>query len=237
MDKKKQLSFVMPVYNGCAYLAETLNSLLAQTLKDIEIIVIDDGSVDSIEPLKRYYTAKDSRIVWNTLEKNAGQGNARNVGNSLATSPIIAVNDADDLSYPERAKEIVAYFKKHPKSDIVHSGFAVMDAMGDVKTVVKVQTFDTKRVMETTFCFICHSTMAYRKNVSEDIKYDTDKIDKMALDDWKFEVDATKKGYKIDSIDKELVIYRDLKTSISSRRNEQEALELKREYLKTLGGL
>lgn len=237
MTKKPLLSFVMPVYNGSAFIAESLNSLLVQTLKNIEIVVVDDGSVDSIEPLKKYFTEKDKRIIWYTFEKNQGVGFVRNKGNELAQSDIIAVNDSDDLSYPERAKTIVKYFKNNPDTSIVHSGFVIINGNGCITRAVDVQDFDIEKTKESGYCYICHSTMAYRKKVTDEIKYDIDGFSKLAMDDWHFQVTAYKKGYKIDGINKQLAVYRESMAGIFAKRNEDEAKALKLKYIESIGGL
>lgn len=90
------VSIVMPVYNAGRFLEETLDSLVAQNLKNIEIICVDDGSTDnSMEILKRY-SAADSRIRILT-QKKQGAGAARNYGMSVAQGEYLLFLDADDI--------------------------------------------------------------------------------------------------------------------------------------------
>lgn len=94
-----KISVIIPVYNAEKYLAECLNSILSQTLKEIEIICIDDGSNDSSLNILDDFANKDERIIIRTQE-NQGSGIARNYAMELAVGEFIAFMDADDW-YPE----------------------------------------------------------------------------------------------------------------------------------------
>lgn len=93
-----KVSVIVPVYNMEAYLGECLDSILGQTLSDIEIIAINDGSKDGSLPILRAYEKKDSRVK--VIDKpNEGVGKARNDGLKAATGEFIAFMDSDDY-YP-----------------------------------------------------------------------------------------------------------------------------------------
>ena len=93
-----KISVIIPVYNTEKYLKECLNSILAQTLKDIEIICVDDGSTDSCPKILDKYSQKDSRIKI-IRQKNQGAGNSRNNALKKATGEFVAFLDSDD-AYP-----------------------------------------------------------------------------------------------------------------------------------------
>ncbi|EKT8892851.1 glycosyltransferase [Listeria monocytogenes] len=100
-----KISVIVPVYNVISYIDETISSLLKQTLKDIEIILVDDGSSDgSFEKIVEYGDRFDNICV--AKEPNAGPGMARNNGLSIAKGKYISFVDSDDL-LPERALEIM----------------------------------------------------------------------------------------------------------------------------------
>lgn len=90
-----KVSIIMPVYNCEEYLAESLNSVLGQTLQEIEIICIDDGSTDNSGSILREYAERDSRIKFFT-QTNQGAGSARNIGIKHAIGEYLAFLDADD---------------------------------------------------------------------------------------------------------------------------------------------
>lgn len=100
MDVK--VSVVVAVYNSAAYLRETLDSICAQTLKDIEIILVDDGSTDESYKILEEYAAGDNRIkVLKQTEPSDGAALARNMGVSVASGEFVSVLDADDLFEPD----------------------------------------------------------------------------------------------------------------------------------------
>lgn len=91
-----KISVIIPVYNMEKYIGECLDSVLGQTLRDIEVIIINDGSKDNSLKIIKEYTKKDNRIV--VIDKeNAGVGAARNDGIRVATGDFVAFMDPDDM--------------------------------------------------------------------------------------------------------------------------------------------
>ena len=90
-----KISVIVPVYNGETYLAKCLDSLLAQTHTNLEILLINDGSTDATEFLCQQYAAKDARIVY-IAQENKGVSVARNKGLNAMTGDYLAFMDADD---------------------------------------------------------------------------------------------------------------------------------------------
>jgi len=101
----KKISVIVPIYNSERYLRKCLDSLVNQTLKDIEIILINDGSTDNSEKIVKEYTEKYKNIVY-INQKNSGQASARNNGISVATGEYLAFLDSDDY-ISEKAYEIL----------------------------------------------------------------------------------------------------------------------------------
>lgn len=91
-----KVSIVIPVYNVEKYLRECLNSVCRQTLADIEIICVDDGSTDQSGCILDEYAAKDDRFQI-IHKKNEGYGKAMNVGMAAVTSPYVGIVESDDL--------------------------------------------------------------------------------------------------------------------------------------------
>lgn len=97
-----KVSVVVAVYDSAAYLRQTLDSICAQTLRDIEIILVDDGSKDESYKILEEYAARDNRIkVFKQTEPSDGAALARNMGVTLATGEYVSVLDADDLFEPD----------------------------------------------------------------------------------------------------------------------------------------
>ena len=96
----KLVSIIVPIYNAQNYLNRCLDSLLAQTLEDIEIILINDGSKDDSLAICRAYEEKDSRIIV-IDQKNAGVSAARNAGLDRASGQYVGFVDPDDWVEPD----------------------------------------------------------------------------------------------------------------------------------------
>lgn len=119
-----KISVIIPVYNGSLFLERCLDSVLAQTLSDIEVICIDDFSCDnSLEILKRY-ALQDTRLKYFVNEKNIGQGLTRNKGIDLASGKYIAFVDCDDwienIMYERLYEKAVEYDYDLVCCNIVH---------------------------------------------------------------------------------------------------------------------
>ncbi len=108
----KKISIVIPVYNAEKYVKRTIDALLKQTYSNIELVFIDDGSVDSSAQIILKEAEKDSRIKYFKI-KNGGPGNARNVGISKATGEYIGFCDADDIPNEEMFENLVMYLENN----------------------------------------------------------------------------------------------------------------------------
>lgn len=116
-----KISIIIPVYNTEQYLEQCIDSILNQTLKDIEIILINDGSTDKSYNILKKYEKKDSRIVL-INQKNKGQGEARNIGIKIAKAPYIAFVDSDDFISPFMLQKLYIQMIQD-NSDIVKCAF------------------------------------------------------------------------------------------------------------------
>ena len=94
--RKPKVSVIVPVFNGETFVSECIESLLVQTLRDIEIILVDDGSTDGTGRICREYASSDDRIIL-IQQVNAGVSAARNAGLRVAKGEYLAFADADDL--------------------------------------------------------------------------------------------------------------------------------------------
>ena len=111
------VSVIVPVYNGEKYLKDCLNSILNQTLINIEIICVDDGSTDSSSEILKEFSFKDSRVKILSTE-NKGQGFARNLALKECNGEFIAFIDADDWINP-KALELLSLKAKNNNLDML----------------------------------------------------------------------------------------------------------------------
>ena len=123
------MSVCVPVYNGAVWLAEAVESALGQSHKNIEVVVVNDGSTDSTDALCQYY-AKKPNVIY-IKQENRGISAARNAAVKASTAPYIAVMDADDVMHPERIEKSLKALKK-AKVDVVYSDYMQADEHGKV---------------------------------------------------------------------------------------------------------
>jgi len=122
--KTPAVSVVMAVYNGQEYLNIAIDSILMQSFKDFELVIVNDGSSDSTESIINTYS--DPRIVY-VSQKNAGLANALNTGIAKAKGKYIARMDADDVAYFDRLKLQSEYLDKHKKVGLVGTSYDVIE--------------------------------------------------------------------------------------------------------------
>lgn len=120
----KKISIIVPIYNIEKYLPRCLESILAQTYKDIEVILVDDGSVDNSGRIADTYANKDQRIKV-IHQINKGVSAARNAGLDLATGDYIGFVDGDDYIEPDMY-EILMQIMDEQQVDIAHCGYQMV---------------------------------------------------------------------------------------------------------------
>ena len=112
------VSVVMSVYNGEKFLRESVESILSQTFKDFEFIIINDGSKDQTEKILNEYESLDTRIIL-VNQKNEGLTKALARGCKLAKGKYIARQDVDDVSTPKRIEKQVDYLSNHQENVLI----------------------------------------------------------------------------------------------------------------------
>jgi glycosyltransferase involved in cell wall biosynthesis len=123
------ISVLMSVHNGRHYLAEAVDSILAQTMRDFEFIIIDDGSSDGSTEDLRSYAARDPRIRL-SVQENSGLTKALNVGLKLSRGEFVARMDADDIAHSERLAKQVAAFRSNPKLAVLGTRVELISSDG-----------------------------------------------------------------------------------------------------------
>ena len=124
-----QISIVMPAYNAERFLAEAIESALAQTWSDFELIILDDGSQDRTREIAQSYALRDSRIRVESHE-NMGVSPTLNRGLALSANEWVAVMHADDVMMPNRLERQLAFLAAHPELDVASSWIRHIDSQG-----------------------------------------------------------------------------------------------------------
>lgn len=134
--QKPFFSVIIPAYNLGKYIATTIQSVLAQTFQDFEIIVVNDGSTD--ETVSIIQSFHDPRIHL-VSQPNGGVSRARNAGMKKAQGSYIAFLDGDDYWYPEHLALATDFFNLHPKI-LVYSNLYMLDELASIPTRPPIQS-------------------------------------------------------------------------------------------------
>lgn len=142
------VSIITPTYNCGAFIAETIESVLAQSYGNWEMIIVDDCSYDNTREIVEQYMSKDSRIQYHCLEQNSGAAVARNLALGLATGRWIAFLDSDDLWLPEKLERQLKFmvdnkyhFTYHEYEEIDENSHKLGIHVGGKKHVGKFDMF------------------------------------------------------------------------------------------------
>src|SRR5215467_12464584 len=128
-----RVSVVIPAYNCARYIEEMLESVLNQSYRAEEVIVVDDGSTDGTRSVLEKYC----NLIKYIHQENAGEPAARNTGIRQASGNCIAFLDADDFWLPDKLKIQMDYLEKHPEVALVYSDMKIFDETGIVHESVK----------------------------------------------------------------------------------------------------
>lgn len=228
--KTPELTYVIPCFNGEAFLAEAIGSCISQSRKNIEILIIDDASTDATPRILDFYSKGDDRVKVHRNKRNIGRGAARNIGNSLASARYIAVLDSDDLAEKHRTDETLRLFARTPDA-VVYGSAMVVDYLDREMKQLDSKAFDLKKVLEDGTNYIVHSTMAYPKDLALKVRYDEGEFAAVGLDDWKFGFDCMLAGVQFINSDKVLAAYRNHTGGVSAKRDPETVIRLKSEYM------
>lgn len=124
------VSVITPVYNGEAFLADSIQSILDQTYPNFELIIINDASTDSSLQIIRSFAEKDPRILVVENQKNLNVSISSNIGLDLARGEYVARMDQDDISLPCRLEKQVNFLQSNPQIGLVSGKALTIDSTG-----------------------------------------------------------------------------------------------------------
>lgn len=125
-----RVDVLIPAFNVASTIEAAVRSILDQTVRDIRVIVVNDGSTDATGALLDAMAKQDSRLIV-LHQANGGIVEALNNGLALCTAPIIARHDGDDLAYPDRFEKQLAYLDAHPDCIAVGANVRMIDGAGN----------------------------------------------------------------------------------------------------------
>ena len=212
MNQDPSISVIMPVYNAELYVKEAIESILSQTYKDFEFIIINDGSTDQSFNIIQDFAKKDNRIKIIT-RKNQGLIYSLNEGIKKAQGKYIARMDADDISLPERLEKQLEFMEKNTNIGICGTWIEVFGENLIAKKW-KLSCSDKRLKAELLFssCF-AHPSVMIRKNllIENNLSYNKDFLH---VEDFKLWVDLAELT-ELANVDKILLKYRIVETSVT----------------------
>jgi glycosyltransferase involved in cell wall biosynthesis len=128
MTAVRQVTVLMSVYDGARHLREAMDSILGQSFRDFEFLIVDDGSSDESSAI--IASCADPRVVRIRNATNIGLTKSLNIGLAAARGDLVARQDADDRSYPDRLARQVAFLDAHPEIAVVGAQARIIDAAG-----------------------------------------------------------------------------------------------------------
>lgn len=160
-----KVSILLPVWNGEKYISDAIDSILNQTFSDFELVIVNDGSSDNTEKIILSYS--DKRIKLFKRENNKGIVDALNYGINFCTSPLIARQDADDVSELNRLEIQVKFMDSNPLVSMCGTGMYVIDDNGIPVGMIndRPRSYEEIKQLLKKMCVFVHGSVMYRKDV------------------------------------------------------------------------
>lgn len=235
-----EISILMSVYNGEEFIRDSVSSILNQTFKDFELIIVDDGSTDGTVGIIESF--HDKRIRLFRLPENKGVGAALKFGLVRAEGKYIAKADADDINRLDRLDKQKTFLDRNPDIELVKS---LIKYFPNDEAARKSPKYQAKKINEKEknlvvtsediheklywYCCIPHTTIMCRSESIKAVGYDELRI----CEDYKLFFQMNKRGYKMATIPEVLVHTRVIGTSITASTEARELLrqvfEIKKE--------
>lgn len=213
-DPGQKVSIVLPVYNGAAYLRQSIESCLNQTHRHIELVIVDDCSTDRSPAIIDEYARRDSRVVVIRNPRNRRLPGALNVGFAATTGDLLSWTSHDNYYAPTAIATLAEYLSTWPDIDLVYSAYRIVDAQGRLRQKVYYRAppwrLSSDCVVGAYFLYgrpVYESLGEYR----EDMEYSED------YDYW---ARVYRSGFKMMRLPEPLYYYRRHADSMTARAHE-----------------
>lgn len=228
-----KITVLMPVYNGEKYLSEAIESILNQTLKNFEFLIIDDGSTDNSVKIIKSYSDQRIRLIHN--EKNLGLITTLNRGINLATEEYIARMDCDDVSLPERLATQVKFMDNHKEIGVCGSWIKTIGKNIDYKNkfFTKPEEIKTSLLFNTS---LAHPSIIMRREMllKYNLRYDINYPHAEDYELWSRSI----KHFSLANIPKVLLLHRLHADAVSNQFSDiqgQNSIKIRMAQLKNIG--
>ena len=215
MSSELLVSVVLAVFNGDSHLSMAIDSVLAQSFVEFELIIIDDGSQDTTpDILKRYLS--DSRVKCIRNEHNLGLSRSLNIGIVAARGKYIARLDADDIAEPDRLRQQVEFLQNNYPTVLVGSWARHIDSDGVELSIHKLPSNDNE--LQWLMFFVCpfyHSAVMFdRCKVVENVGLYNDKLSYSMDYEYWFRIASR---FAVANINSVLISYRETSNSMTGK--------------------
>lgn len=173
------ISVILSVYNGKPHVEQAINSILAQTYREFEFLIVDDGSTDGTAEILADLSKRDSRVRVMTNEKNLGLTKSLNKALRQAQGEFTARMDADDIALPTRLEKQCNFLQMNPEIGVVGTGFEWIDDDGTVigkpSLMTNQETLHTALIRTNPFL---HGSILMRRALLNEVRGYNDQFKK-----------------------------------------------------------
>ena len=223
----------MPAFNSERYIAEAIESILAQTYENFELIIVDDGSTDRTREIVERYS--DPRIIKIFSDQNRGLITTRNLIASIAKGKYLALLDADDRAFPERLQLQVDFLESNAADICGADHWTLNQANGEMKRSKQRHTDSDIRALLSICSPLCNPAIMGRLEIFKQFPY---KSSYMHAEDYCLWTEIALAGYRFANIEKKLIVYRlhSTQTSVNYLQAARNVFsQAQARYLQTLG--
>ena len=221
------VSIIIPYYKKKDYIKKTINSILKQTYKKFEIIIINDEPGELSKNILSFLKKKDSRIKIINNKKNIGAGKSRNKGINIAKGKYIAFIDSDDLWKKNKLLKQIEFMRKK-NIEISHTSYEIIDDDLVTRGTRQAKLMNYKKLIKS--CDIGLSTVIIKKSLIKNLRFPNLKT----KEDYVLWLEIAKKGKTIHALNTKLTQWRKSKNSLSASvvRKLTDGYYVYRHYLK-----
>lgn len=200
------VSIVVTSWNRKRYIRQCLQGIAAQTYKDIEVIIVDDGSTDGTQSLIRQWAKQlghrfQNRVIFAPMPRNMGYSGALTTAMFMARGEFIATHDSDDFSHPDRIRRQVNFMRSHPKIGLVGCNYRIVRHGKVLKLNPGWLSYGPEKVRETYqrggHCITCGSLL-FRAKLFDRLGGLNRSIE--GAEDYEFVARLNKMGVRMDNL-------------------------------------
>jgi teichuronic acid biosynthesis glycosyltransferase TuaG len=207
------VSIITPAFNSEKFIQETIESVLAQTYQNWEMVIVDDGSKDNTVTLVKTYTETDSRIKLIELKENSGPAVTRNTAIKHSKGRYLAFLDSDDQWLPDKLEKQLQFMQVHQVA-FSFTSYKVVDEKGtETGSIIEVPEKVTYEELLKNNVIGCLTVMLDREKIGE-----VEMLNIRTRQDYVLWLHVTKKGFPAYGLKEVLAKYRIVETSISSNK-------------------